>query len=57
MSLLATHLQTYLSKVSFLIVLMRSLLNTFCGLGYFCPNYLLAPTHCEDKQLYNKTAF
>lgn len=36
--------------------LMRSFLYTFCSLGYFCPNTLLAPTHWEEKQLYDKTA-
>lgn len=57
MSLLATHLQTYLFEVSFLtVVWLRSFLYTFCGLGCIYPNYLLAPTHCEEKQLYYKTA-
>lgn len=38
------------------IYLMRSFLHTFRTLGYFWPNYLLAPTNREEKQLYNKTA-
>lgn len=36
--------------------LMRRFLHTFCSLCYFCLNNLLAPTHCEEKQLYDKTA-
>lgn len=35
--------------------LMRRFLYTFCSLGYFCPYNLLALTHCEEKQLYEKT--